>query len=147
MNMLSRVTVFTVVIMLPASHYIHADQVRSISDMINPYAFQKLSQSAESIENDMQSCDSDNIAIVTIYSQTGEAQVGIDVKLDGNPVGSLLAHFPESGPECKTPSSDGVITIVIPAGEHTLEAESVNLVWPAHSFSISKCECLELPLS
>jgi hypothetical protein len=133
--------------MLPASHYIHADQVKPISDMINPYAFQKLSQSAESLENDMQSCESDNIAIVTIYSQTGEAQVGIDVKLDGNPVGSLLTHFPESGPECKTPSSDGVITIVIPAGEHTLEAESVNLVWPAHSFSISKCECLELPLS
>ena len=147
MNKLSRVIVFAIVIMLPAFHYIHADQVKPISDMINPYSFQQLNQSAESIEDDMQSCESDNIAIVTIYSTTGEAQVGIDVKLDGAPVGSLLTHFPESGPECRTPSSDGIITIVIPAGEHTLEAESVNLVWPTHSFSISKCECLELPLS
>ena len=147
MNMLSRVIVFTIVIILSAFHYIHADQVKPISDMINPYSFQQLNQSAESIENDMQSCESDNIAIVTIYSTTGEAQVGIDVKLDGSPVGSLLTHFPGSGPECRTPSSDGIITIVIPAGEHTLEAESVNLVWPAHSFSIGKCECLELPLS
>jgi hypothetical protein len=95
----------------------------------------------------MQSCESDNVAVITIYSKTGKAQIGIDVKLDSSPVGSLTTHFPDAGPDCKTPSSDGIITIVIPAGEHTLEAESINLAWPAHTFSIDKCECLTLPLS
>ena len=147
MNMLSRVIVSCLVIMLSASHAIQAGEVKPISDMMNPLVFQKLNQSRESIDADMQSCESDNIAVVTIYSQTGKAQVGIDVKVDGSPVGSLTTHFPDFGPECKTPSSDGIITIVIPAGTHTLEAESINLVWPVHTFSINKCECLALPLS
>jgi hypothetical protein len=115
--------------------------------MINPLAFQKLDQSRESIDADMQSCESDNVAVITIYSKTGKAQIGIDVKIDSSPVGSLKTHFPDAGPDCKTPSSDGIITIVIPAGDHTLEAESINLVWPTHTFSINKCECLTLPLS
>ncbi len=147
MNMLSRVIVSCLVILLPASHAIHADQVKPISDMMNPYLFQKVDQSRESIDADLQSCESDNTAVVTIFSQTGNAQVGIDVKVDGSPVGSLTTHFPDFGPECKTPSSDGIITIVIPAGTHTLEAESINLVWPVHTFSINRCECLSLPLS
>ena len=145
--MLNRVILSSLMLMLPASHGINADQVKPVSVMMNPLAFQKLDQSRESIDADMQSCESDNVAVVTIYSTTGAAQVGIDVKIDNNPVGSLTSHFPDAGPDCKTPSSDGIITIVIPAGDHTLEAESINLVWPTHTFSINKCECLTLPLS
>lgn len=147
MNTLRRLIMLCVVILLSAYHYIHADQVKPVSDFMNPYSFQTLNQSRESIETDMLSCESDGTAVITIYSTTGSAQIGIDVKVDGNPVGSLLTHFPDAGPACQTPSSDGVITLVVPAGQHTLEAESINLVWPAHSFSIQKCECLALPLS
>ena len=137
----------SLVIMLSASHGIGADRVKPVSDLINPFSFQKLNQTRETIDADMQSCASDNTAVVTIYSKTDKAQIGIDVKVDGSPIGSLTTHFPDTGPECKTPSSDGIITIIIPAGKHTLEAESINLVWPAHTFSINKCECLALPLS
>jgi hypothetical protein len=147
MNLLSRVVISSLVLFPSASHNIHADQVKPISDLMNPLSFQKLNQSRESIDADMQSCESDNIAVITIYSNTGNAQIGIDVKVDGNPVGSLSTHFPDTGPECKTPSSDGIITIVIPAGKHTLEAESINLSWPVHTFKIRKCECLTLPLT
>ena len=147
MNILNRVIISSLVIMLSASHSIHADQVKPISDMMNPFAFQKLNQSKESIDADMQSCESDNIAVITIYSKTDKAQIGIDVKVDGNPVGSLTTHFNDTGPECKTPSSDGIITIVLPDGKHTLEAESINLIWPIHTFNVNKCECLALPLS
>ena len=147
MNMLNRAIIACLGLMLSASHNIHADQVKPISDMINPLSLQTLNQSTVSIDADMQSCESDNIAVITIYSTTGKAQIGIDVKVDGSPVGSLTTHFPDAGPECKAPSADGIITIVIPAGEHTLEAESINLVWPAHTFRVDKCECLSLPLS
>jgi hypothetical protein len=147
MNILQRVILPTSVITLTAYHYIHADPVKPISEMMNPYSFQTLNQSRESIDSDMQSCESDGLAVITIYSKTGAAQIGIDVKVDGNTVGSLSSHFPDMGPDCKTPSSDGIITIVIPAGEHTLEAESINLAWPPHTFSINQCECLKLPLS
>ena len=147
MNMLYRVTMLCLVLMLSASHNINADQVKPISDMMNSLSFQKLNQTRDSIDNDMQSCESNHIAVITIYSKTGKAQIGIDVKIDGNPVGSLMTHYPDTGPECRTPSADGIITLVIPAGEHTLEAESINLAWPAYTFSIDKCECLALPLS
>ena len=147
MDMLKTATISGLVIMLSASRNISADQVKPITDMINPLAFQRLNQSAESIDADMQSCASDNIGVITIYSTSGGAQLGIDVKIDGSPVGSLTTHFPDTGPECKTPSSDGIITIIVPAGKHRLEAESINLVWPAHTFRIEKCECLMLPLS
>ena len=147
MNMFNKVILPSIALMLSASYNINADQVRPISDMINSFSFQQLNQTRESIDADMQSCESDNIAVITIYSKTGEAQTGIDVKVDSNPVGSLATHFPDAGPECKTPSSDGIITIVIPAGKHTLEAESINLSWPVHTFNVEKCECLKLPLS
>lgn len=147
MNMLNRIILSSLVLMLLATIGTHADQVKPISDLMNPFAFQKHNQSRESIDADMQSCNSDNIAVITIYSQTGNAQIGIDVKIDGSPVGSLTTHFPDTGPECKAPSSDGIITLVIPAGEHTLEAESINLVWPVYTFSVQQCECRALPLS
>ena len=147
MNMFKKAVLASLMLMLSASHNINADQVKPISDMMNPLAFQKLDQSSESINADMQSCESDNIAIVTIYSTTGKAQIGIDVKVDGSPVGSLTTHYPDWAPECKTPSSDGIITLVVPAGTHKLEAESINLIWPTHTFSVEKCECLKIPLS
>ena len=147
MNILNRVIMSSLAIMLSASNGIHADQVKPISDLMNPFAFQKLDQSRESLDADMQSCESDNIAVITIYSKTDKAQIGIDVKVDSSPVGSLTTHYPDTGPVCKTPSSDGIITIVIPAGKHTLEAESINLIWPVHTFNVKKCECLALPLS
>ena len=147
MNMLNRVIISGLVILLSSSHSIHADQVKPISDMMNPLSFQTLNQSRESLDADMQSCESDNIAVITIYSTTDQAQIGIDVKVDDSAVGSLTTYYPDTGPDCKTPSSDGIITIVIPAGKHTLEAESINLIWPVHTFNINKCECLALPLS
>jgi hypothetical protein len=147
MNMLSKAIMFSLFIMLLASHHSYADQVKSISAVLNSNSFDIFNQSRESIDAKMQSCKTDKNAVVTIYSATGKAQVGIDVKLDGSPVGNLTTHFPDKGPKCKTPGSAGIITIVIPAGKHTLEAESLNLVWPSHTFTINKCECLVLPLS
>lgn len=147
MNMLNRVILSSLAFMLSASHNINAGQVKPIDDLINPLSFQTLNQSRESLDAEMQSCESNNVAVVTIYSTTGAAQVGIDVKIDNSPVGSLTTHFPDAGPDCKTPSSDGVITVVIPAGKHTLDAESINLAWPSYSFEIQKCECRSLPLS
>ena len=145
--MLSKAIMFSLFIMLLASHHSYADQVKSISAVLNSNSFDIFNQSRESIDAKMQSCKTDKNAVVTIYSATGKAQVGIDVKLDGSPVGNLTTHFPDKGPKCKTPGSAGIITIVIPAGKHTLEAESLNLVWPSHTFTINKCECLVLPLS
>lgn len=147
MNMFNRVIFTSLVFMLPAFHNINAGQVKPIDDLMNPLSFQALNQSRESLDAEMQSCASDNVAVITIYSTTGAAQVGIDVKIDNSPVGSLTTHFPDAGPDCKTPSSDGVITVVIAAGKHTLDAESINLSWPSYSFEIQKCECLSLPLS
>ena len=147
MDMLQKLSISGLVIMLSSSHSINAEQVKPVTDMINPLSFQRLNQSPESIDADMQSCESDEIGVITIYATTGGAQLGIDVKIDGSPVGSLTTHFPDAGPECKTPSSEGVITLIVPAGKHMLEAESINLVWPAHTFRIDNCECLTLPLS
>lgn len=145
--MLSKAITFSLLVLLSASHHSYAGQVKSISEILNASSAEMLNQSGASIDDRMQSCETDRTAVVTIYSATGKAQVGIDVKLDGGPVGSLTTHFPGRGPACKTPGTEGIITIVIPAGKHTLEAESLNLVWPSHSFTIKKCECLLLPLS
>ena len=147
MNILHRAIVTWLALMLSTSHNINASQVKPVDVLINPLSFQTLNQSRESLDADMQSCKSDNVAVVTIYSTTGAAQVGIDVKIDNSPVGSLTSHFPDAGPDCKTPSSDGVITLVLPAGRHTLDAESINLAWPSYTFEVKKCECLSLPLS
>ena len=138
---------FSLTVMLSNSHHAYAGPVKPVSEMINSASFDMFNTSREAIDAKMQSCESDNTAVVTIYSTTGKAQVGIDVKLDGSPVGSLSTHFPDSGPECKSEGSDGIITIVIPAGKHTLEAESLNLLWPGRTFNIRKCECKLLPLS
>ena len=146
--MLIRILSFSLVMLLSASHLSYAEPLKpkSISDRINSTSFEMINQSRESIDAAMQSCKTDKTAVITVYSVTGKAQVDIDVKLDNNPIGSLTTYYPDGGPECKTLSSKGVITIIIPAGKHTLEAKSLNLVWPDHTFTIQECECMVLPL-
>ena len=145
--MLHKVIAISMTVMLSNSHQAYADQIKPISNMINSGSFVMFNTSSKSIDAKMQSCASDETAVVTIYSTTSKAQLEIDVKLDGSPVGSLSNYFPDSAPECKSPDSDGIITIVIPAGKHMLEAESLNLRWPGRTFNIRKCECKLLPLS
>lgn len=98
-------------------------------------------------ESGSQFCNTDNTAVVTIYTTNGMAKKEVDVKLDGSAVGSLATYFPDGGPPCRTPSAKGIITISVPAGEHILEAESPNMSWPIHRFSVEKCGCIVLPLS
>ena len=93
------------------------------------------------------SCRSNDTAVITIYSTNARAQNEIDVRVDGSPIGSLITYFPAGGPGCKTPSAEGVITIMLPAGQHTLEADSPNVSWPSHNFSVEQCQCMVLPLS
>jgi len=124
-----------------------ASHVESAADQLYSHAFAMLKQPAVSHETDTQFCDTDGTAVITVYSTNGKAQHEIDVKLDGSPIGSLTTYFPKDGPGCKTPSAEGVITLMVPAGKHTLEAASPNLVWPSHNFSVGKCECMSLPLS
>jgi len=98
-------------------------------------------------EADVQACHSNDTAVITIYSTNGSAQKEIDVKIDGSTIGSLKTYFPNGEPGCKSPNAAGIITIMVPAGKHTLEAESLNVTWPSHNFSVNKCECMVLPLS
>jgi hypothetical protein len=146
-NMLSKFINFSLVVMLLNCHHSYAEHVKPVQDILHTGSFDTTGQSREAIDNKMQSCESDDTAVVTIYSTTGKAQVGIDVRLDGSPVGSLTTHFPDTGPACKSAGTNGIITIVLPAGKHTLEAESLNLRWSTHTFDVKKCECKLLPLS
>ena len=119
---------------------------KDISKMLDERAMEMVSQSEDSAEARVLSCNSDNTAVVTIYTINGDAQVGIDVKIDGRAVGSLTTHYPDEVPSCNTDSSAGVITMVLPAGEHTMDASSLNLYWPTHSFEVEACDCRVLPL-
>jgi hypothetical protein len=124
-----------------------ASGVESAADKLYSQSFAMFEEISGSREIDTQSCDTKDTAVVTIYSTNGMAQHEIDVNIDGSPVGSLTTYFPDDEPGCKTPSADGVITLMVPAGKHTLEATSPNLNWPSHHFSVEKCECMSLPLS
>ena len=95
----------------------------------------------------MQLCDAHNKAIITIYSINGKAQSEIEVTLDNSPVGNLTTYFENNGPPCKTPSGEGIITLMVPGGDHIIEATSPNYSWPRHPFSVEKCECKLIPLS
>lgn len=119
---------------------------KDIGDMLDAQAMSMLGPSEDSVETRLQSCHSDNTAVVKIYTTSGNAQVGIDVRIDGQPVGSLTSHYPDDGPSCNTNGLAGVITFVLPAGEHRLDAKSLNLFWPTYTFNVEKCECLILPL-
>ena len=123
-----------------------AVEPKDISDMLDERAMSMIGQHDDSAEARMQSCNTDNTAVVTVYTTTGKAQVGIDVRIDGRTAGSLTSHYPDEEPLCNTDGSAGVITLVVPAGEHTLDAESINLFWPTYTFNVEKCECRVLPL-
>jgi len=124
-----------------------SSEIESAADRLYSQSFGRLKQFRSSPDADTQFCESDQTAVITIYSTNGKARNEIDVKLDGNPIGSLTTYFPDEEPGCKTPSTEGVITIMVPAGPHILEATSSNLNWPSHNFSVDKCECMSLPLS
>jgi len=120
--------------------------VESTADKLysNPFAMPK--QLDLTHETTTQYCHMNDTAVLTIYSTNSEAQAAIDLILDGSHVGSLTTYFPSNGPDCKTRSAEGVITLIVPAGKHTLEANSLNLTWPSHNFSVDQCQCMVLPL-
>ena len=124
-----------------------ANQVESAADKLYSLSSTQTHRFRKSIELDAKSCSTDDTAVITIYSTNGHAHSEIDVKLDGSPVGSLTTYFPDGPPGCKSPSAKGVITLKVPAGKHTLEADSPNVNWPSHNFSVNPCECMVLPLS
>ncbi len=146
MNYERMLYIFAVVSLLSTSQA-QAVEPKDISDMLDERAMSMLGQFDDSAEARMQSCDSDNTSIVTIYTTTGKAQVGIDVRINERTVGNLTSHYPDEEPPCNTDSSAGVITLVVPAGEHTLDAKSLNLFWPTYTFDVGKCACrvLQLP--
>lgn len=121
--------------------------IQSVTDQLYSESFMMPMHLSTSHESNSQSCHKEDTAVITIYSTNGKAQTEIDVKLDGSPVGSLKTYFPHNGPSCKTPSAKGVLTLMVPAGQHTLEADSPNVTWPSHNFSVNQCTCLVLPLS
>lgn len=123
-----------------------AVEPKDISDMLDERAMSMVGQYEDSAEARVQTCNSDNTSVVTIYTISGKAQEGINVRIDGRAVGSLSSHYPDEQPSCNTNSSNGVITIVVSAGEHTLDAESLNLFWPTYSFDVEKCDCRVIPL-
>ncbi|MEJ2142187.1 MAG: hypothetical protein P8Y24_07500 [Gammaproteobacteria bacterium] len=145
--MTSRVITFSLMVILSATHYAYAGEVKSITDKIYSNSFEKYNRFGKTDVTDTQSCETDNTGFITVYSITGKAQQGIDITLDGSPIGHLSTYFPDEMPDCQTPSAKGIITIMVPAGEHTLEAISPNLNWPGHTFTVEKCECMVLPLS
>lgn len=145
--MIYQVMTFSLIAMLSVSPSLYAGELKSITDKIYSNSFEEYNRFDKTQSTDAQSCDVDNTAFITVYSITGKARHGIDVKLDGSPIGNLSSYFPDEMPECQSPSSKGIITIIVPAGEHTLEAESPNLNWPGHTFSVETCGCMVLPLS
>ncbi|MDH5326144.1 MAG: hypothetical protein OEZ68_16415 [Gammaproteobacteria bacterium] len=94
----------------------------------------------------LESCDSDDTGLIVVFSTNSKAHSGIDVKLDGHLVGSLNSYFPDDSPSCEG-NTKGAINLVVPSGNHAIEATSSNIVWPNHTFSVGKCKCLLLPLS
>ena len=92
-------------------------------------------------------CDSGETAQITVFTTNGIAEAEIDVRLDGAPIGTLTTYYPDDTPHCKAASGAGIISLIVPAGTHTIEAESSNINWPVHEFSVDKCTCMLLPLS
>ncbi len=97
-------------------------------------------------ESDVRNCDTDNAGIVTVYATNSQALSEIEIRLDGRHVGSLRTYFPDSVPDCKTANAAGVITRWVAAGEHMVEAASLNLQWPRHDFVVEKCACMAIQL-
>jgi len=163
-SMKIKVAVFGLIVTMFTLISSHADdgsryKVESAADTLYNLSSTMPGRMDENRDSDIHACHSNDTATVTIYSTNGMAQSEIDVKLDGSSVGSLKTYYPDGEPGCKTPSARGVmpgcktpsargvITIKLPAGKHTLEADSPNISWPSHNFSVKKCECMVLPLS
>ena len=145
--MINKSTLYTfAVVYLFSISQAQAVEPKDISKMLDERAMEMIDQSDDSAEARMQSCNSDNTAVVTIYTTNGKAQVGIDVRIDGRAVGSLTSHYPDEAPTCNTDGSAGVITLVVPTGEHTMDATSLNLFWPTYTFEVETCECRVLSL-
>jgi hypothetical protein len=145
--MINKSTLYTfAVVYLFSISQAQAVEPKDISKMLDERAMEMVGQSDDSAEARMQSCNSDNTAVVTIYTTNGKAQVGIDVRIDGRAVGSLTSHYPDEAPTCNTDGSAGVITFGVPAGEHTMDATSLNLFWPTYTFEVETCECRVLSL-
>lgn len=150
--MTNKVTAISLSVMMFTFMSSHAvgdktSQPVSAADQLYSLSLSTTGNSGRSHKIDTQSCATDETAVITIYSTNGRAQSEIDVKLDGSVIGSLTTYFPNGEPGCKTPSAKGVITLQVPAGKHTLEADSPNVNWPSHDFSVEKCQCMVLPLS
>jgi len=151
-SMKIKVAVFGLIVTMFTLISSHADdgsryKLESAADTLYNLSSTMPGRMDENRDSDIHACHSNDTATVTIYSTNGMAQSEIDVKLDGSSVGSLKTYYPDGEPGCKTPSARGVITIKLPAGKHTLEADSPNISWPSHNFSVKKCECMVLPLS
>ena len=131
----------------PGALFKVANEVESAADKLISHSFTMFKPLNTPNETDAQSCDLHDTAVITIYSTNGVAQSEIDVKLNGIHIGSLTTYFQDKEPACKTPSTQGIISLIVPAGQHVLEASSPNLNWPSHKFSVEKCNCLVLPLS
>lgn len=123
-----------------------AYELESAADKLSAYSIASIDRSTGLRETDMQSCETDNTAVITIYSTNGRAEDDIEVKLNGSHIGELTTYFPNDIPGCKSPSAAGVITRLVSAGEHTLEAGSTNLSWPSYDFSVEKCGCRAIQL-
>lgn len=145
--MIHQAMVVSLVVMLSATCSSYAGEVKSITDKLYSDSFDNVDRPGKSFKGDSPSCEIDNTALITIFSENGMAKNSIDVSIDGKPVGSLTSYFPDEKPGCNTPSARGIITIKLPAGKHTLEATSIDVNWPSHSFTVEKCECKVLPLS
>lgn len=117
-----------------------------VADALLSKPFELVTQSADDIAQQMASCASDATGAVTVYVATDRAQVGIDVMVDDAHVANLTSHYPDERPPCMTASSNGLVTMVLPVGEHTMEARSLNLAWPEYRFSIEQCDCVLIPL-
>lgn len=125
-----------------------SEQVESVTDHLYDLPVKPFSNYSRPDELDNQSCEAANTATVTVYATNKSAQSGIEVKLDGYPIGNINSYYPGSGPGCDgDKTDDGIIKLVVPAGSHTLEASSSNITWPSHDFSVDKCVCMVLPLS
>ena len=130
---------------LPASG-VGTPQVKSISDRLYDSHFLQIKHYQGEAET-IQACEAKDTALITIFSENKTAQVEIDVTVNGSPVGTLRSYYSDGMPDCRTPSGEGIISLVVPAGSHTIEASSPNVKWPNQTFTVEKCSCMLLPLS
>ena len=89
-------------------------------------------------------CLEDNTGKLTVYT-SNPSPGAITVYIDGNHAGSLSHYFTGDGPDCGA-SGDGVITQVVEAGLHTIEASSSGRTWGPTSVDVDVCRCSRMEL-